>query len=205
MKSLCWIGIFVFSLSLFADEAVVLEATGQSKVFNFKTLDVKPLSKGMVIKKGDLVKTGPEALVHIEMNSGRMALIKGNASFKILSDVKAKHQLLDVSQGEFLVGIQGKIKKDETFVVRTPAVVAGVRGTLFWGLADEQLDATFACFESQIVLRTQGTELVLNPNEKTFIPYGKKLGKKEPANIPLSYLDTFKVDGYLQGLDDLLK
>lgn len=191
--------------SLMAEEATVLELKGQAKVIRLASFGVKALSQGMALEKGDIVKTGKNTLVHIELKSGRVALIKSDSVFKILSSGKGKHQILDFAKGEFLVGTLGKIKKDETFIVRTPALVAGVRGTLFWGLADDELNSTFACFESQIVLQAQGAELLLNPNEKVFVAYGEKPKDKEAANIPLSYLDTFKVDGYLQGLDDLLK
>lgn len=197
--------LLLFSVSLSASEATILELVGSGKVLNLKTFGVKDLKKGMKLEKGDMVKTGPKALVHLEMNSGRIALVKANSTFKVLSDPKKKHQLLDFSQGEFLIGTLGKIGKEETFSIRTPAVTAGVRGTLFWGLADADLNSTFACFESVIVLSAQGREIVLQPNEKVFVPYGKAPGKKEKANIPLAYLDTFKVDGYLQALDDLLK
>lgn len=192
-------------LPMVAEEASILELKGTGKVLNLKTFGVKKLKKGMALENGDIVKTGPKALVHLEMASGRIALVKANSTFKVLSDSKKKHQMLDFTEGEFLIGTLGKIKDDETFSIRTPATVAGVRGTLFWGLADSDLNATFACFESTIVLSSNGAELVLNANEKAFVVYGEKPSKKEAANIPLSYLDTFKVDGYLQALDDLLK
>jgi len=192
-------------LPLIGGEASVRELVGTGKVLNLKTFGVKPLKKGMELEVGDLVKTGPKGLVHLEMTGGRIALVKANSTFKVLTDKKGKHQILDFTQGEFLIGTLGKIPDDQTFSIRTPATVAGVRGTLFWGIADADLNATFACFESTIVLSAQGAELKLNPNEKAFVAYGEKPSKKEPANIPLAYLDTFKVDGYLQSLDDLLK
>lgn len=83
--------------------------------------------------------------------------------------------------------------------------MVGVRGTLFWGLCDLDLNSTFACFESTVVVQAQGVEIQLQPGQRVQIPFNSPPGPVEAANVPLSYLDTFKVGDSLQGLDDLLK
>ena len=43
------------------------------------------------------------------------------------------------------------------------------------------------------------------PGDKVKIAFGQEPGAVEPANVPLSYLDTFALDGGIQGLDGLAK
>ena len=46
---------------------------------------------------------------------------------------------------------------------------------------------------------------VFSQNQKTFIPYGKAPQKKTQANVPAEFLDTFEVEGSIEGLKDMLK
>ena len=63
---------------------------------------------------------------------------------------------MNFSVGEFLIGLRRKLGKGESFRVRTPAAVAAVRGTLFWGKSDENKDTDYVSFRDTIEIRAGG-------------------------------------------------
>ena len=79
-----------------------------------------------------------------------------------------------------------------------------MRGTLFWGLSDDQLNSTYACFKDTIEIRAAGKTVLLKPGEKTMIPYGKAPGKTEPSKLTLDYMNNFEVDGSIQEFKEML-
>jgi len=198
--------LFITSLATsFGYDGKLIQLKGSVKILKHKSFKIAVATQGMELNSGDVIKTEKGSLVHLEMPGGRIALIKENSRFKILSDAKKKHVNLEFDHGEFLIGVKRKLKKEESFTVRSPSAVVGVRGTLFWGLSDEKMTSTYACFESQITVLAGGIMLALNPGEKVVIPYGEQPGTVNPANVPLTYLDTFKINDSLQNLEDLLK
>ncbi len=88
--------------------------------------------------------------------------------------------------------------------MKTPSAVASVQGTLFWGLTDEELNTTYACLENQIEIRGRSKKIILKPGEKVSIPYGHAPQKKEPANIAADFIDSFEVEGSVEGLKDMV-
>ena len=86
-----------------------------------------------------------------------------------------------------------------------PAAVAGVRGTLFWGLADADLTSTFACFHDTIVLEAAGKSVELTAGNLCSTKIGDAPAEPAKHSVPASYLETFAVGGSLEGLPDLLK
>ena len=142
------------------------------------------------------------AKAQILFPDGSAILVKESTSLKISG--KKGAVLARVPKGEFLIGIKKKLRKGESFRVKTPAAVAAIRGTLFWGLSDDELNSTYACFQHSIEIAARGKKVVLQPGEKTFIPYGKAPGKKEPADVPPDFMDTFEVDGTIEGFKEML-
>ena len=188
--------------SLFADSIAILDqANGDIQVrsINFKKKEGKQNTK---LEFGDTIKTGKGASTHIKFNDGSVIMVKENSIFKLKG--KAKKFIVDFDKGEFLIGIKRK-DKATSYHVKTPSAVCGVRGTLFWGLSDDNLNTTYACFSSSIEISAEGVKKVLLPSKKVFIPFGKEPGEIKPAMVPLSYLDTFAIKGSIQGVKDMLK
>lgn len=152
----------------------------------------------------DEVKTAPDALAHVAFKDGATILLKGGSDLAIKG--RRGDTFLHFNAAEFLIGLKKRLQPGEKFRVRTPAAVAAVRGTLFWGLSDPATkDTTYACFENAIEVTAQGKTVALEPGQKLHIPFGKS---PEPpasaADIPADYVQTFAVKGSLQGLDDLM-
>lgn len=204
MKSFLHLALFIlFSFQLIAEEIKVLKLVGESKLISLKRSKIENLKKNSELFFGDTVQTSKGAMVHLQFPKGKTLLVKENSSLKLQG--KAKHPIISFDKGEFLMGLKVKLKADETFTVKTPSAVVGVRGTLFWGLSDDQLKSTFACFESKIEVSARGKSVVLNPGEKVEIHYDEAPGNVTPARVPLSYLDTFNIDGSTSGIKDILK
>lgn len=153
---------------------------------------------------GDEVIAAPDALAHVVFKDGTAVLVKGGTTVALKG--KKGDTLLDFSVGEFLIGLKKKLQAGERFRVQTPAAVAAVRGTLFWGLSDPATkDTTYACFESAIEITAQGKSVTLTPGQKVRIPFNQAPeAVASAADIPANYVDTFKVKDSLQGLEALM-
>jgi hypothetical protein len=159
--------------------------------------------KGNPLYFGAEVRTGAGAQAHIQFTDGATLLVKENSTLSLQGTRKNTRVHFDV--GEFLIGLKKKLGPDRKFQVRTPAAAAAVRGTLFWGLSDANKDTTYACFSDRIDIEAQGKVVTLEKGQTVKIPFGQAPGEPAPANVPLSYLDTFNVDGSIQELDALAK
>jgi len=162
-----------------------------------------PVKTGDSLGFADEVRTSSGALAHVAFPNGGIVLVKGGSSFVIGGNVQRPRLFFPI--GEFLIGFKRKLQSGHHLRVRTPSAVAAVRGTLFWGKSDEKKESVFACFDGSITVEAEGATVVLEPGQKVRIPFGSPPTEVGPADIPLSYVDTFSVDGSLQGLDELLK
>ena len=176
MRKAILLAVLLLSASapLRAGEATIELLQGGAKILSLKTLSSGPAAQGAELFAGDTLVTQPGATAHVRFASGALILVKENASFKVSG--LGKKVTVSFDKGEFLIGLVKKLEKDENFEVRTPAAVAGVRGTLFWGLSDEKLTSTFACFESELAISAQGQTQILKPGDKVQIAFGEKPG-----------------------------
>jgi hypothetical protein len=158
---------------------------------------------GKTLAYGDEVRTLNGSLAQLGFPNGATVLVKEKSSFVLIGT--SRRTTLSFSIGEFLIGLKQRLKPRESFRIRTPSSVAAVRGTLFWGLSEANQDSTFAALENEIVVTAQGKSVTLKPGKKTKVVAGQPPGPAVAANVPASFLNTFAVDGSIQGLDGLLK
>lgn len=124
--------------------------------------EYRPLRAGQKFRRDDTIRTGDGGRVQVAFKSGATVLVKENSRFSLRSDKNG--DALSFVRGEFLIGLRNRLKGRNKFTVRTPACVAAVRGTVFWGLSDDKKKSTYACFtgaieitaEKQSVTSTQG-------------------------------------------------
>jgi hypothetical protein len=195
--------LLTLALPAFSADAVLQSVRGKVQI---KTGGVAAYEarKGDPLFFGDDIKTEKGALAHVVFKDGTAVLLKEGSSLSVKG--KKGDTLLSFSVGEFLIGLKRKLAAGEKFRVRTPAAVAAVRGTLFWGLSDPATkDTTYACFESKIEITAQGRSVMLEPGQKVKIPFGKAPDAvASAADIPADYVNTFKLDDSLQGLEQLM-
>lgn len=187
----------------FAADAVVLKVSGPVFVRPAGARADIPARGGEELIFGDAVKTGAGAVAQVSLGERGAVLIRENSTFTLEGDPQST--VLDFPLGEFLIGLRRKLEKGQLFRVRTPAAIAAVRGTLFWGKTDADKTTTYAGFGQSILVTAKGRVVVVNAGETTTIPFG---GAPLPATkhkIPEAYLDNFKVGGSLQGLEALIE
>lgn len=185
-----------------AVDAVLQRVSGKVMVRAAGEKRFEKAAAGAPLLFGDQVKTMAGSLAHIVFSEGPTVLIKENSSLTL--EGNRKDSQVSFRLGEFLIGLKQKLGAGRSFRVKTPAAVAAVRGTLFWGLSDKTKATTYACFGSVISIEAQGKTVELKAGQKTTIPYGKAPQETSPAGVPLSYLDTFAVDKSIDGLKDLV-
>lgn len=152
---------------------------------------------------GDAVRTGPGALAQVDLGGRGAVLVRENSAFLLQGD--PQKTTLRFQVGEFLVGLTRALAKNESFRVRTPAAVAAVRGTLFWGQSDEKKTTTYAGFGHSIAVTAKGKTVVVGVGEKTTVALDAAPTEPARSGIPVAYLDNFKVGGSLQGLEALVE
>lgn len=185
-----------------AEEAVITTLRGSVSVRAAASKKWKPATPGQKLKKNDQIKTGPSALVQVDVGSRATLLVKENSRLSFQRDRRG--QLVSFQIGEFLVGLKKKLQGQERFRVRTPVAVAAVRGTVFWGKSDELKKTSYACFTGSIEVWGQRRHVVLEPGQMTSVLPNQSPQTPEPNTIPGDYVDTFKIDGSLGGIEQLL-
>lgn len=185
-----------------AADAVLTSARGEVLTRSRGEKKFKAAAAGAELSFGDELKTRGNSLAHVVFGNGDVVLVKENSNFTLQGD--KKKVLIYFALGEFLIGLKRELAPGESFQVRTPAALAAVRGTLFWGLSKANKDSGYASFGHSISITSKGKTVRLNAGEKITIPFGKAPGIPAPSGIPLTYLDTFALDDSLQGLKDLV-
>lgn len=185
-----------------AVDAVLQRVSGKVMVRAAGEKHFEKAAAGAPLLFGDQIKTMAGSLAHIVFSEGPTILIKENSNLTL--EGNRKDLQVSFKLGEFLIGLKKKLGEGRSFRVKTPAAVAAVRGTLFWGLSDKSKATTYACFGSVLSIEAQGKTVELRAGQKTTIPFGKAPQESVPAGVPLSYLDTFAVDKSIDGLKDLV-
>ncbi|MBI4178218.1 FecR domain-containing protein [bacterium] len=197
-----------------AEEASEAEAPAEAKVLRLDgTADVKSpadtsfraVSSGLMVPMSSTIRIHAGSKAQIELPNGVIVLVKEFTIVRLDALSKDKDAGISIPIGEFLIGMKAPMPAGKVFRVTTPAAVAGIRGTLFWGLADADLTSTFACFHGSITLDAAGKTVTLEPGMLSATKHGEAPADAAAHSVPASYLETFAVEGSLEGLPDLLK
>ncbi|RFU49905.1 FecR domain-containing protein [Paraburkholderia sp. DHOC27] len=95
-----------------------------------------PLAAGMTLGEGDRVRTGHEGFVTLELEDGTHVTVSQDATvvigtLRVTALTGATDRVIQLHQGEVDSEVTHATKKDDRFQIRSPSVVAGVRGTRF--------------------------------------------------------------------------
>lgn len=95
-----------------------------------------PLATDMTLGEGDHLRTGPNGFATLELADGSHLSVPQNSQIDIgalrqtvLTGVNDR--VIDLQHGEVDSEVTHAVKKDDRFQIRSPSVVAGVRGTVF--------------------------------------------------------------------------
>ena len=95
-----------------------------------------PLTDGATLGEGDHIRTGQNGFVTLELPDGSHVTVAQDAQLDIArlrrtTLTGAGDRVLDLRRGEVESQVTHATKKDDRFQIRSPSVVAGVRGTRF--------------------------------------------------------------------------
>lgn len=151
---------------------------------------------------GDRVRTGAGAVAQIVLPERGAILVREDSSFVLEGDTDKT--LLNFRLGEFLIGLRKTLEAGQSFRVRTPAAVAAVRGTLFWGKSGADKTTTYAGLGHVIEVTAQGKTVAVAAGQTVAVPFGSAPSEPKPHGIPMSYWANFAVGDDLQGLGELI-
>ena len=102
----------------------------------FRQNPFTPITVGMVLVEGDRVQTGHNGFVTLELDDGSHVSVPQDSTIEIGALRQtvltgAKDRVIDLKRGEVDSEVNHATKKDDRFQIRSPSVVAGVRGTRF--------------------------------------------------------------------------
>jgi hypothetical protein len=95
-----------------------------------------PLAAGMTLGEGDRLRTGHEGFATLELADGSHVTVSQDAMVEIgklrqTALTGASDRVFDLQHGEVDSEVTHATRKDDRFQIRSPSVVAGVRGTRF--------------------------------------------------------------------------
>lgn len=112
-------------------QLIVTEITGSA----FFTRDGRriPINKNTRLKSGDIIETEENASVRISVDSDKFIFAEPNTSMYIYcTDIASKGDIaVNLSRGSVICEINKELKKNSSFVLKTPNSSAAVKGTVF--------------------------------------------------------------------------
>ncbi len=146
------------------EEAVrVLSFQGEVKIFSPGSDKDTGCAVDKEIKAGDRIKTGEASHVEIAFDKQKMNIIRIEENSDVVVVLKGNEKI-ELANGMVYARL-AKLPKGETFQVRTPCVVCGVRGT-GWLTKTDQEETTVSTFENKVFVN--GLKENGEPMEKTF-------------------------------------
>lgn len=136
-----------FDAPQYAAKAVAV--TGQVSVFR----DSRPwaLSSGDSIQPRQLIQTGPDGLVTLQVSDGSTIQVYPNSQFVFRANPGNWRDLIDMILGRIRVHIEHFGTTPNPNTIRTPAAVISVRGTTLEVSVDESGDVTQVDVEEGVV------------------------------------------------------
>jgi|CXWL01.1.fsa_nt_gi hypothetical protein len=204
MKTLALCAVLIVTaFSASAQDATLVKIKGRvsRRVAGSKTFVAVKGGEGLVF--GDAIHVAKGGVAHLTLSDDRGAVLLRDETLMTLKGAAGKTEL-SVAYGEFIVGLRKKLAKGESFKVRSPAAVAAVRGTLFWGKSDKaDKGAAYVSFGHVISVRAQGKTVLVEPGQTVTVAYGQAPTEAAPSSIGLDYAQNFAIGGSLQGVDAL--
>lgn len=145
-------------------QAKVTFVSGEVTVKDETGKDKPKLTIGTILEVNDTIITGNKSAVEIDLGKESSVRIKSNSEFsikKLLASSSKTEQEVFLNRGMALVNVN-KQKKEDTFIVVTPTVIAGVRGTKFQVEVNAKKDAK----ESVKLVVAEGSVGITKRNEQ---------------------------------------
>jgi hypothetical protein len=135
---------------------------------------------GMIVSRGETIITKEKSYIDIQLPGGSIIRVKEKTKVLleelVLSNGKVKVGM-NIDRGKVFAKIPGKILKESDFVIRTPTLVAGVRGTEF-SVESDELSSNTKVLDGQVEVNKNDS------NDTVEIDSGKKI-EIDPSTPPV--------------------
>jgi hypothetical protein len=117
---------------------------------------------GLIIQRGDTLRTGPRSGIEITMENGDRARLRELTTLEFIPIREGeKTNLLKVIRGKVISIIETAPQRDIRYRIQTPTAVSLVRGTLFRTKVDENSRTVFEVLEGTVNVQSGDEELDL--------------------------------------------
>jgi hypothetical protein len=180
-----------------AREAVILYLQGDVKVQAERSIKWTEAAVGMILKKGDSIKTGPRswAELRIEADYTNVFRMREKTLIKLAYLWPAEISLL---KGEIRSLVEG-LSKGSTFQIETPLAVCGVRGTGWDTQTDGKKDAVYT-YEEEVHFSPKGQA------EEEIIEEGKRGILKDPKRpVAIGRVSFSRIRSWEKWIESLIE
>lgn len=142
----------------------------------------RPLAVGELIHPGDLVITGAQSAVVLDLGKGFADIEIQEKAVYALDSLEGPSRGCTIQQGNIWVRVKERLTKGEEFVVKSRTTVASVRGTKFYTFTIGSIQGTCMCQgvadmniplhgfhrehrQDHIIVSRGGTTAILSPSE----------------------------------------
>lgn len=186
----------------FAQDATLAKISGPVSVLAEGGRRFVAAKGGEQLLFGDTIRVGKGGIAHLILADRGAVLLREESLLTLQGS--PRRAVMAVAFGEFLIGLTRKLEPGQSFKVRTPAAVAAVRGTLFWGRSDKaDQSATYAGFGHVVAVRAQGKTVLVEPGRTVTVAFGSAPSDPAPSSVGLAYANNFAIDESIEGLGDL--
>ncbi len=120
---------------------------------------------GLILRRGDILRTGPQSGIEITMENGDRARLRELTSVEFIPIREGeKTNLLKVIRGKVISFIEAAPQRDIRYRIQTPTAVSLVRGTLFRTKVDENSRTVFEVLEGTVNVQSEEEEIDLDPD-----------------------------------------
>jgi hypothetical protein len=136
------LGIFLNNCKEKADlskESFLLVLAKKGEVVLLRNNQEMAIEASNFVMKGDTIRTGEASAVDLEFPNGALLRVKERTTISINSILSQEDTQVEIAlnRGKIFSKIKNKLKDKESFRIKTPTMVAGVRGTEFSVSEDE--------------------------------------------------------------------
>lgn len=193
---------FLLAVTASAQDATLVKISGPVSILAGGGKRYAPAKGGEELLFGDTVRVGKGGVAHLLL-ADRGAVLLRDETLLTLQGSPARTTLA-FKFGEFLIGLNQKLVRGQSFKVRTPAAVAAVRGTLFWGKSDKTDQSTaYAGFGHTVAVTAQGKTVLVEAGKTVTVVFGSAPADAVASTVGLDYAKNFMIDGSLQGAEAL--
>lgn len=162
--------------------AVVVFKSGPAQFSRAQEAQWKEIFIKLGLYSEDQIKTGPFSSVHLQLANASVLRLQPE-TFIIVNkaDKNSKDTIFTLQNGRLQAQVESMKKTGGRLSIRTPSMVAAVRGTVFEVNATSK-DAGLACHEGQVDVSAQKVTVPVPRGMGTFVEKGKPPMK--PFRLP---------------------